>query len=90
MSADMVLRVVQQALMLTLILSAPAVLVALVVGTVISVLQAATQINESSLSSVPKTIVVFGAIALTGLWLLQQLVLFAQTLMSYLPAIGRG
>lgn len=88
MNAEMVLRVIQEGLYLSLLLSAPAVLAALLVGTVVSVLQAATQVNDPSVSSVPKTIIVFGVIGLVGLWMLQQLVAFAQALLAQIPTIS--
>ncbi|MFZ4574551.1 MAG: flagellar biosynthetic protein FliQ [Phycisphaerales bacterium] len=88
MNGELVLRVIQEGLYLSLLLSAPAVLAALLVGTLISVLQAATQINDPSVASVPKTIVVFGVIALVGLWVLQQLVAFAQALLAQIPTIS--
>ncbi len=81
------IRIVQQALLLVLLVSAPALLVALVLGTVISVLQAATHIQESSLLSVPKILGVSAALALAGLWMLQQVLQFGEALLSIVPQL---
>lgn len=80
-----VLAIGKQALFLTLILSAPAVVVALVVGLMISIVQATTQIQEQSLTFVPKLVGVFLTLALTGPWLMAQLVSFGHALLSGFP-----
>ena len=88
MTPDSFVRIIQQALLLTLLLSGPALLVALVLGTVISILQAATHIQEQSLLSVPKIIAVSAVLGLGGLWMLSQIVAFAQSLMSIVPQVN--
>ena len=65
--------ITQEALYLTLVVSAPPVLLSLVVGFVISVFQATTQIQEQTLSFAPKVIIVFGSLALAGSWMGAQL-----------------
>lgn len=87
MTPDGVLRVVQEALVLTLLISAPAVLAAMVVGLLVSVFQAATQIQEQTLTVVPKIVAVFGAVAAAGLWALRELVAFAVALFEVLPRV---
>jgi flagellar biosynthesis protein FliQ len=87
MNPDDFVRVIQQALLLVLILSAPALLVALVLGTIISVLQAATHIQESSLLSVPKILAVSAVLALAGLWMLSVLVKFGQAVFAVVPQL---
>jgi flagellar biosynthetic protein FliQ len=89
MDADTVLRIGREALMLVLILSAGPVLAAMVVGLVVSVVQAATQIQEQTLSFVPKIIATFLVIGLMGLWILQQLIQFSTTLFDSIGALGR-
>lgn len=80
-----VLAISKQALFITLILSAPAVVVALTVGLMVSLIQATTQIQEQSLTFVPKLVAVFIILALMGPWLMTQLVSFAQALLSGFP-----
>ena len=75
----------RNALMMTLLLSAPVRLVALVVGLVVSIVQALTQINEQTLSFVPKILAVFGALAITGGWLMSTLLGYTVDLFSSLP-----
>lgn len=88
MDPEVVIRVGQEALLLVLVLSAPAVLSALVVGLLISVLQAATQLQEQTLSMAPKIVAVYAVLAAAGLWMVTELMRFATHLLSRLPAIG--
>ncbi len=88
MDSDAVLRIGREALLLTLLLSAIPVLAAMAVGLIISVFQAATQIQEQSLTFVPKIIVTFGALAIAGTWMLQQLIQFATPLFEAISEIG--
>jgi len=68
--------IVQQALFLVLVASAPPVLMSLIVGFLISVFQATTQIQEQTLSFAPKVVIVFGVLALAGSWIGTQLLRF--------------
>ena len=83
------LEVGRNALVLTVMLSAPMMVAALVVGLIISVFQALTQINEQTLTFVPKILAVFAAMVVTGSWLMQSLVGYTQGLFSMLPAMVR-
>ena len=83
------LEVGRNALVLTVMLSAPMMVAALVVGLIISVFQALTQINEQTLTFVPKILAVFAAMVVTGPWLMQSLVGYTQGLFSMLPAMVR-
>ncbi len=76
-----------QAIQLTLLVSAPLLLVALVVGLAISIFQAATQINEATLSFIPKLIAVFVALVVAGPWMLAQLVAFMRELFASIPQL---
>ena len=67
--------------------SAPILLTALLVGFAISLFQAATQIQEQTLSFVPKIIAVALALVLTGNWVLSELVSFTESLFASLPAL---
>jgi flagellar biosynthetic protein FliQ len=60
----------QKAMEITLLVSAPLLLVALAMGLVISIFQAATQINEMTLSFIPKLVALFATLVVTGPWLL--------------------
>ena len=77
--------ITQEALYLTLIASAPPIVLALVVGFIVSVFQATTQIQEQTLSFAPKLIVVFGALALAGGWIGSQLLRFTMQVFDRFP-----
>ncbi len=77
--------VTQQALYLVLVASAPPVLMSLVVGFLISVFQATTQIQEQTLSFAPKVIAVFGVLALAGGWIGAQLMRFTFQIFDRFP-----
>jgi flagellar biosynthetic protein FliQ len=76
---------VREALELTLLVSAPLLLTALAVGLVVSVFQAATQINEMTLSFIPKLLGVFIAIVISGPWILQLMVDYTQRIFTNIP-----
>ena len=79
----------QQGLYMLLMVSAPILLSVLVVGLVVSILQAATQINEATLSFVPKVVAAVAALAVAGPWMLTMLVDYLQrTLLAIPTAIG--
>ena len=79
----------QQALEMMLLISAPMLLTALAVGLLVSVLQAATQINEATLSFIPKLVAMFLVLVVTGPWMLSTFVDYMQRLLSGIPgAIG--
>ena len=77
--------VTQQALLLVLILSGPPVLISLVVGFIISVFQAATQVQEQTLTFVPKAILVFMSLAIFGAWMGAQLMRFTFNIFDRFP-----
>lgn len=79
MSTEAIIRILREGLYLVLLLSAGPMLASLLVGFVISVLQATTQIQEQTLSYVPKLITVFLTIAILGPWMVSQAVRFAQS-----------
>ncbi len=89
MTSQSVLAIGQQALEMMLLISAPMLLTALAVGLLVSVLQAATQINEMTLSFIPKLVAMFLALVITGPWMLATFVDYMQRLISGIPgAIG--
>ena len=71
--------------MLTLIVGAPVLLTGLVVGIVVSVFQAATQVHELTLTFVPKIVAMLVMLLLVGPWMLQRLVEFAREMFGMLP-----
>jgi flagellar biosynthetic protein FliQ len=87
MNSTAVIAMVREALELTLIISAPLLITALVAGLVVSVFQAATQINEMTLSFIPKLIGVFVAMVVSGPWILQLLIDYTQRLFTGIPGM---
>lgn len=89
MTSQSVLAIGQQALEMMLLISAPMLLTALAVGLLVSVLQAATQINEMTLTFIPKLVAMFLALVITGPWMLATFVDYMQRLIGGIPgAIG--
>lgn len=89
MTESYILTLAQNALMLVLLLAGPALGVSLIVGSTISLVQAATQVNEATLTFVPKVIGVGLVIFLLGSWMAQQLLTFTATLFMALPTLAR-
>ncbi|MEN9629966.1 MAG: flagellar biosynthetic protein FliQ [Pseudomonadota bacterium] len=89
MTPQQVMDAGQQGLMLMLLVSAPVLLVVLVVGLAVSIFQAATQINESTLSFVPKVLAAVAVLGFAGPWMLQTLVEYLQRTIQAIPgAVG--
>lgn len=76
-----------QAIQVSLLLGAPLLLVALVVGLIISVFQAATQINEQTLSFIPKLLAVFATLVIAGPWMLAQMLDYIRALFTSIPQL---
>jgi flagellar biosynthesis protein FliQ len=87
MNTEAIIIIMRQALMLVLLLSAGPMLVSLLVGLLVSIFQATTQIQEQTLSYVPKLITVFLTIAILGPWMLRQAVQFAQTILNSIALV---
>ncbi len=81
--------ITQEALFLVLVVSAPPVLMSLLVGFIISLFQATTQIQEQTLTFAPKVVIVFGVLALTGPWIGSQLLRFTFHVFDRFPALIR-
>ena len=79
--------VTQEALFLVLVCSAPPVIMSLIIGFLISVFQATTQIQEQTLSFAPKVVMVFGTLALAGAWIGAQLMRFTVHIYDRFPAM---
>jgi len=76
-----------EAIKVTLLLGAPLLLAALVTGLIISLFQAATQINEMTLSFIPKLLAVFATVVIAGPWMLEITVDYMRTLFSSIPQL---
>lgn len=87
MTPGTVMEIGRQAIEVTLLMSAPALIAALVVGLIISIFQAATQINESTLQFVPKLVIMFIVLLLAGPWMLQYLIDYIQRLFGSIPQL---
>jgi flagellar biosynthetic protein FliQ len=87
MTPTAVIELGRQAVEVTLLVSAPLFLAALVTGLVISIFQAATQINEMTLSFVPKLVAIFVTLVLAGPWMITLLTDFMRRLIESIPTM---
>ena len=87
MTPETVMTIGQRALEITILLSMPLLLAALVIGLLVGVFQAATQINEMTLSFIPKLLAVFATLVIAGPWMLNAMVDYMRELFSRLPYI---
>jgi flagellar biosynthetic protein FliQ len=87
MTPETVMDLTHSTLMVTCMLAAPLLLLALVVGLVIGMLQAATQINEQTLSFIPKLLFIVLALFAVGPWMLKTLVDFTHDLYTSIPTV---
>jgi flagellar biosynthetic protein FliQ len=85
MTPGTVMEIGRQALEITLLLSGPPLLAALVTGLIVSVFQAATQINEQTLSFIPKLVVMFITLVIAGPWMLQMTINYIRRLFESIP-----
>lgn len=87
MTPELVMDIGRQAIEITMIVSAPLLLAALVVGLIVSVFQAATQINEATLSFIPKLVAMFITLIFAGPWILELMVDYMRRLFESIPQI---
>jgi flagellar biosynthetic protein FliQ len=87
MSPEMVVTVGRHALEMTLMLAAPLLLTALAVGLIVGIFQAATQINEMTLSFIPKLLAMAAVLAFTGPWMIKSLVEYTRGLIESIPGL---
>lgn len=85
MTEQAVLDIATKTIWLTIQIAAPILLAALAAGLLISIFQAATQINEQTLSFIPKIVVMLAAIVICGPWILQKMVGFTTNLLKEIP-----
>ncbi|HVY79986.1 MAG TPA: flagellar biosynthesis protein FliQ [Steroidobacteraceae bacterium] len=87
MSPETVMTIGQRALEMTLLLAAPLLLVALVTGLIVGAFQAATQINEMTLSFIPKLLATATTLVIAGPWMLKLLVGYTRELIQSIPML---
>ena len=87
MTPGIVMEIGRQAIEVTLLIAAPMLVTALVVGLIISIFQAATQLNESTLQFVPKLVAMFVVLLLAGPWMLQYLIDYILRLFGSIPQL---
>lgn len=89
MNSQAVITLGQQALYMMLMIASPMLIAALVVGLIVSILQAATQINEMTLSFIPKLVAIVAALVIAGPWIVTYYVDYVRRLFESIPtAIG--
>ena len=89
MTEELILKLSEEAMKTTAMVAAPVLVSTLVVGLIISIFQALTQINEATLTFVPKMIVVALVVLIAGPWMLDILSTYTVTLFENLPAMVR-
>ena len=87
MTPETVMTMGRQAMEITLLVSAPLLLVALIIGLVVSIFQAATQINEATLSFIPKLVGVFVALVVAGPWMLSVMLDYMRQVFTGIPGM---
>ena len=90
MNPEYAMTIGRQSIEITFMLSAPLLLAALVIGLIVSIFQAATQINEMTLSFIPKLLVMFLVMIIAGPWMLTIMMDYMQQLYSGIPWLATG
>ncbi len=87
MTPDTVVDITQRALVVLLMVGSPLLLSALAIGLLIGMIQAATQINEMTLSFIPKILVLVATLFMVGPWILQTMIDYSQRLIRDIPGL---
>jgi flagellar biosynthetic protein FliQ len=87
MNPETVMTMGRQAMEVTLMVAAPLLLVALLIGLVVSIFQAATQINEATLSFIPKLVGVFVTLVVAGPWMISVMVDYMRQVLTGIPQL---
>ena len=90
MTPEAAVALIQKALLLAILLAAPMLIFGLVAGVLISVLQAVTQVQEMTLTFIPKMLAIAAALFIFGQWILITLMSFTREIFSLLPGAGRA
>ena len=88
MGADEALGLMDRLLWTAMMVAAPVLVVTLVVGVIVSVLQVATQLQEATLSYIPKMVAAAVVLIATGSWMIHRISEFAVTLIKLIPSLG--
>jgi flagellar biosynthetic protein FliQ len=88
MTPESVMALAHQAMFVALLLSAPLLLVALVVGLAVSLFQAATQINETTLSFIPKLLAIAVTLVVAGPWMLTNMLDYLRQMLTNIPTLA--
>lgn len=88
MTPESVMNLGRHAMEVLLLVSAPILLAVLIIGLVVSIFQAATQINETTLSFIPKLIGVFAALVVAGPWMLSVMLDYMRLIFTSVPAMA--
>jgi len=84
---DFVLRVTNEGLLITIVVCGPPILLSMIIGLAISLFQAVTQIQEATLTFVPKMVIIFGSLAVLGPWLGSVIMRFTQMCFEGFPLV---
>jgi flagellar biosynthetic protein FliQ len=87
MTPESIMTLGYRAIEVAMLLGAPLLLVALIIGLIISVFQAATQINEQTLSFIPKLLAVAATLVIAGPWMLERMLDYMRSLFSSIPQL---
>ncbi len=87
MTPESVMTMGRQAVEVMLMVAAPLLLVALAIGLLVSIFQAATQINEMTLSFIPKLVGIFVALVLAGPWILSVMIDYMRQMLTSIPSL---
>lgn len=87
MTPESVMSLGRHAMEITLLIAAPMLLTALVIGLIVSIFQAATQINEATLSFIPKLVGIFVALVIAGPWMLSVMLDYMRQVFTDIPSM---
>lgn len=90
MGQDFFIDIANQGIRVAIMVSAPMLVGALLIGILVSIFQAVTQINEQTLSFIPKILVIMGAIAILSPWMSETMVTFTRELILEIPRVVAG
>jgi flagellar biosynthetic protein FliQ len=88
LNGEMIIRITREGLLLVLLISAVPMLTSMLVGLLVSLFQATTQIQEQTLSYVPKLVAVFLSLAIVGPWMLAQALRFAKIILESIQYVN--
>jgi flagellar biosynthetic protein FliQ len=90
MENDFVIEITNQAIKVTMLLAAPMLIGALVIGILVSIFQAVTQINEQTLSFIPKIVIIVGVMIIASPWMIETLTSFTKDIIISIPNVVAG